>query len=370
MDETSEGRFTNKYVLFRWTADHDLEELAGTRIDIYTGRGILIESINPTWLYATGFEHAVMYQYMVHGANNLFMGLIQTESPYFQSFPPAPEPFDKSVGLFKGDPSFSKCNPSRENSCMAWGLMIEESSNVLVYGAGLYSWFQKYNQHCLNNFDCQTDMVHLSRDKNIYIYNLATVGTVNMITSPGAKLNGLVHQSPHSNVSSINGWLGDADGSDADGNEPGATITLDSTIWLWPATQEDQRGTMTWACTPPCVFELPPITYPPLQPPATTTTWDGVPYTITPPAVVNGTVGWGRVTYNASTVVTVTPTPNATAIIVPPWPCGDQCDGHTASFPPIPLPIPTPGDMPCWANCDPQEPEQYVLHTIRRTCKG
>lgn len=173
---------------------------------------------------------------MIHGANNLFMGLIQSESPYFQSSPPAPESFDKSVGLFKGDPSFKDCNPSKPNSCMAWGLMVKKSSNVLIYGAGLYSWFQTYQQQCLHNFECQTDIVYLADSKNIYLYNLATVGTVNMITSAGAKLNGLVHQSLRSNVSSINGWLGDADGSSADGDAPGATITLKSTIWLYAAT--------------------------------------------------------------------------------------------------------------------------------------
>lgn len=299
-----------------------------------------------------------MYQYMIHGANNLFMGLIQSESPYFQATPPAPKPFDKSVGLFKGDPTFKDCDPSKPNSCMAWGLMVKQSSNVLIYGAGLYSWFQKYNQQCLHTFACQTDMVHLSESKNVYLYNLATVGTVNMITSAGAKLDGLVHQSPLSNVSSINGWLGDADGSSPDGNEPGATITLKSTIWLWPATQEDQKGTMTVACTPPCVFAFPPITYPPLQPPPMTTQWNGVPYTITPPALRNATVQWDRVTYNGTDVATVTPKRNQTAIPVPPWPCGDACGGHTAVFPPIPIPIPVPKDVECWLWCEPIEPTQ------------
>ncbi|KAK3370651.1 pectate lyase superfamily protein-domain-containing protein, partial [Podospora didyma] len=349
------GYFEN---MWGWTADHDLEMLDGTQIDIYTGRGILIESVNPTWLYGTGFEHAVMYQYMVHGANNLFMGLIQTETPYFQSLPPAPKPFDKAVGLFKGDPNFSKCNPAKPSSCMAWGLMIESSSNVLIYGAGIYSWFQKYAQDCLNTFDCQSEIVHLSNDKNIYIYNLATVGTVDMISSPGAKLMGSVHQSPRSNVSSINGWLGDADGSEADGNEPGATITLKSTIWLWPATQSDNKGTMTVACTPPCIFKFPPLTFPPLQPPPMTTTWDGKPYTVTPPVVKNATAAWNPVTYNNSGVVTTTPTLNVTTIPVPPWDCGAACGGHEATFPPISFPIPTPKDAPCWIYCDGAKPTQ------------
>ena len=183
-----------------------------------------------------------MYQYMIRGANNLFFGMMQTETPYFQSFPIAPKPFDKSVGLFKSDPTFSDCQPGIPGSCMAWGVMIEQSSNVLVYGAGLYSWFQKYNQGCLSEFNCQKKILRLVQDKNIYIYNLATVGTTDMVTSPGARLEALVHNSPKSNVSSINGWLGDADGTADEGNAPGATITLSKTIWLWPETQSDGKG--------------------------------------------------------------------------------------------------------------------------------
>ena len=93
---------------------------------IFWPAGILIESTKPTWMYATGFEHNVLYQYFVLGAKDLFMGLIQTETPYFQSAPPAPEPFDKSVGLFSGDPTFSTCDRGVGNGCMAWGLMIEK----------------------------------------------------------------------------------------------------------------------------------------------------------------------------------------------------------------------------------------------------
>src|SRR5688500_7807397 len=103
--------------------------------------GVLIESVNPTWMYATSFEHNVLYQYMVYGAQNLFMGMIQTESPYYQTSPPAPDPFSMAVGRFPGDPSFSKCDRTSKSDCKSWGLMVEESSDVLIYGAGLYSWF-------------------------------------------------------------------------------------------------------------------------------------------------------------------------------------------------------------------------------------
>lgn len=300
-----------------------------------------------------------MYQYKIRGANNLFLGMIQTESPYFQSSPPAPKPFDKSVGLFTGDPRFSDCRSGTPGSCMAWGVMIEQSSNVLIYGAGLYSWFQKYSQRCLSQIDCQEKILYLSGDRNIYIYNLATVGSEDMVTSPGAMLDALVHNSPRSNVSSINGWLGDADGSVDEGNEPGATITLSKTIWLWPEAQTDGKGPMTVACTPPCVFDFPDLTFPPLQPPPIVTDVPGIGVvTVTPPVVTNATYTWNPVSYGPEDagITTVTPSSNQTEIPVPPWSCGPACGGTVITFPPLSLPVPMPTDAPCWVFCDGIDP--------------
>lgn len=66
-----------------WTADHDLDIASQDQIDVYSGRGILIESQGPTWLYGTASEHNVLYQYQVSNTKNLVMGMIQTESTLF-----------------------------------------------------------------------------------------------------------------------------------------------------------------------------------------------------------------------------------------------------------------------------------------------
>lgn len=144
---------------------------------------------------------------------------------------------------------------------MAWGLRVEGSRNVFIYGAGMYSWFQRYSQKCLETFDCQSELVYLSNSTNLFVYNIATVGTVDMITALHVNLNGLTFQSPRSNISSINGWLGDVELMKDGGNDAGGTISLDRDIWLFPATQDDGRGTMTVACTSDCVFVFPPITF-------------------------------------------------------------------------------------------------------------
>lgn len=44
---------------------------------VYVTRGLLIESVEPTWLYGTSSEHSVFYQYNFHNARNIFAGMIQ-----------------------------------------------------------------------------------------------------------------------------------------------------------------------------------------------------------------------------------------------------------------------------------------------------
>jgi hypothetical protein len=41
-------------------------------------------------MYGTSSEHNILYQYQVSGAKDLYMGMIQAESPYFQPVPRAP----------------------------------------------------------------------------------------------------------------------------------------------------------------------------------------------------------------------------------------------------------------------------------------
>ncbi|KAH9942506.1 beta-1,3-glucanase [Epithele typhae] len=144
--------------LWVWTADHDLD--SGPQINIYTGRGIMSESQGPVWLVGTASEHNVMYQYYLVGAANHYMGLIQTETPYYQ---PNPVP------------------GSGPNA--SWGLVVSSSSNILVFGAGLYSFFQNYNQNCLATFNCQQQNVNIDSSSSVAIYMLSTVSVEYMVSS-------------------------------------------------------------------------------------------------------------------------------------------------------------------------------------------
>lgn len=82
---TGSGYFEN---LWLWTADHAIDQAGGQSIS--TGRGMLVESTDPTWLVALGVEHNALYGYNVVNAKNVFFGLIQVESPYWQPAPGAP----------------------------------------------------------------------------------------------------------------------------------------------------------------------------------------------------------------------------------------------------------------------------------------
>jgi len=160
-----------------WTADHDID--ASEQVNIYNARGFLCESQGPVWLYGTAMEHNLYYQYNFRNANNIFMGAIQTETPYFQ--PSTSTPFRPNDPT---DPVFctnnAKCN-------MAYGLVINNSSSVYLYSAGLYSFFDVWSQTCLNGTpNCQDSMTLITNSKQVYLYDLSTYGSVYLLTTAEA----------------------------------------------------------------------------------------------------------------------------------------------------------------------------------------
>ncbi|KZT68172.1 glycoside hydrolase family 55 protein [Daedalea quercina L-15889] len=160
-----------------WLADHDLDDTAQTQLSLYSGRGILSESAGPVWLIGTA-EHHVLYQYNIANASDHYMGLIQTESPYYQPSPAPPSPF--SINSTYNDPSF----PS--DLTAAWGLYVQSSTDIMVFGAGHYSFYQNYVQTCLNTTDCQTQIVNVdSASTGVSIYSLSTVGVVSELSVAG-----------------------------------------------------------------------------------------------------------------------------------------------------------------------------------------
>ncbi|KAJ0271070.1 hypothetical protein CBS470a_013331 [Colletotrichum nupharicola] len=126
-------------ILVEWNINADSQGSAG--LWVYTARGLLIESTEAVWLYGTASEHAVYYQYNLFGAQNVFAGLLQTESPYYQPMPTAPSPYKAEVGVVRGDPKYD-CSGTDFDGCdSSWGLLVSTSQDVYIASAGIYSWF-------------------------------------------------------------------------------------------------------------------------------------------------------------------------------------------------------------------------------------
>ena len=169
-----------------WVADHDIEDPESAQVSVFGGRGVLIESAKGRiWLVASCAEHFVKYQYQLVNTHNIWMGLIQSETPYYQPNPPAPAPF-YPVNASIHDPDFvADCNAApganatqlagNPACAMAWGLRVVNSHNVSVYAAGLYSFFNNYDTTCSapgNGEYCQARMVYAGTSYN------ATNGTL------------------------------------------------------------------------------------------------------------------------------------------------------------------------------------------------
>jgi hypothetical protein len=132
----------------------------------------------PKRLYATASEHAVFYQYNFNGAANIFGGMLQTESPYFQPSPQPPAPFTNVVGTFAGDPNYSCLASDEFNGCdESWAIIMTKSENIFVAGAGTYSWFSSYSEDCIDSQLCQKTLIRLdSNYANVRFQNLVTIG--------------------------------------------------------------------------------------------------------------------------------------------------------------------------------------------------
>ncbi|CAG8197391.1 unnamed protein product [Penicillium olsonii] len=170
-----------------WTADHDLESPTDARISVYSGRGLLVEGKN-VWLYGTGSEHHSLYQYQFSGASSIMAGFVQTETPYYQPNPNAangPYPTNSTLK----DPDYSSC---LGGNCNSLGLRVLNSKNVIIYGAGLYSFFNNYSTTC-STFpvpeNCQSMIFSVEGSTSgLVVYGLNTVGTTYMIVKDGVAL--------------------------------------------------------------------------------------------------------------------------------------------------------------------------------------
>lgn len=165
---------------WHWTADHDMEDALNRQISVYNTRGVLIEG-STVWLWGTASEHSILYNYQLTNAKNVWAGLIQTETPYFQPNPAAPGPYQFNSQF--DDPTFTVCSGGNSSAvpCKdAWGLRVLSSSGVVMYSTGFYNFFNNYDQTCVGEQNCQQNMIHI-QDSQVDMYCVTTKASVNMI---------------------------------------------------------------------------------------------------------------------------------------------------------------------------------------------
>ncbi|KZZ91766.1 glucan 1,3-beta-glucosidase GLUC78 precursor [Moelleriella libera RCEF 2490] len=163
-----------------WVADHELDLSDHNQINIYNGRGVLIESTKGSWLWGTSSEHSQLYNYQLTNAQNVYMALIQTETAYMQGNPDARVPFTANSKF--SDPDFSRCSGSK--CARTWGLRVQNSNGVYVYGGGLYSFFDNYTQQCVNANDCQDNIVSVENSR-VTMFGISTKASISMVTMNG-----------------------------------------------------------------------------------------------------------------------------------------------------------------------------------------
>ncbi|KAI0384726.1 pectate lyase superfamily protein-domain-containing protein [Hypomontagnella monticulosa] len=237
-------------LMHAWTADHDLDNPLNakasesnegiplnvlTDISVYVGRGILIESSGPTWLYGTASEHTQMYQYQLSNASTIYMGHMQTETPPY------------TAGKFPSDPTFDNC---ADDLCKtAWALRVLNSTDNNQLG-------------CTDSEQCQLALIETDYTSGLWIYNIFTKGNI-QIVSPDGGLPPLLFNSTTKDgyTSEIAAWLalstggGDIGSGSGNGSDSGL-VTIDPTIWSEPT------DSVTIQCYPPCTYVLPPLTLP------------------------------------------------------------------------------------------------------------
>ncbi|KAJ3811026.1 exo-beta-1,3-glucanase [Lentinula aff. lateritia] len=178
----SSSAYLEGFVTWVWLADHDLDGDGYTQITLYSGRGIYSESAGPVWMIGAA-EHHALYQLQLDNAQNHYLGLFQTEIPYYQPNPGSPSPFTSSA---------TYNDPTTFDSGFAWAVNVVSSTDIIFFGAGLYSFYTDYTQDCLDTMSCQPQLVNIDSASSVTIYSLSTIGATYQLSVENI---GVVNQS-------------------------------------------------------------------------------------------------------------------------------------------------------------------------------
>jgi len=264
--------------MWAWTADHSLD--GGVSSVVATGRGFLIESTEAAWLMGTASEHHTLYAYNVVHAQNVVFFFQQIESPYWEPNIGAPSIWTPDTTTWF-DPDFSNCASTDLLCQMSWGMVISGGSGIIVYGSGVWTFFDDRGSCTGPNGVCQDNAYKIdSSPTEIYLYCLNSKDTTNLVFGQTASGDEGVLAATSNNPG---GWGADLAAylgfSENTTSSSSSNIGIGSTIFVQPSIWSEPNPTL--ACSPPCTLILPPS---PLPTP-TTLTW---PPVVTPLLSLSG----------------------------------------------------------------------------------
>ena len=92
----------------------------------------------------------------------------------------APAPFKSPQ--WAGDPLFNQCGSNTTSCNVAWSIIIQHSRHIFIDGAAMYSWFQGYDQTCVNTVNCQQRLVNIYDVGSLYFNDIVTIGSNETVT--------------------------------------------------------------------------------------------------------------------------------------------------------------------------------------------
>jgi glucan 1,3-beta-glucosidase len=162
--------------MWGWTADHSLD--GGPQQRIATGRGLLVEATKGTWLSGTAFEHNWLYQYNIFNAQNVFAGMQQTETAYFQgasAVQAVPAPWIANATY--GDPDYSWCAGGANSCRMGLAQNIDGGSEIRLYNGAHWAFFHgpwDNNYSATDEWrcgaNCETNMVRVANNPTSFTW--------------------------------------------------------------------------------------------------------------------------------------------------------------------------------------------------------
>jgi hypothetical protein len=170
--------------MWGWVADHDIDD--GAALNIFSPRGMLVETQRPVWLYGTAMEHSYLYQYNLRRSQNVLCSILQTETPYYQ-------PQFILNASAASDPGFY------DNQTHAFSIYAGHVANIALYGVGMYSFFDRWNNSACSVAKLPSCQTHISvwdtltgnvGADSVRLLNYNTHGSQYIMTINGADLLG------------------------------------------------------------------------------------------------------------------------------------------------------------------------------------